>query len=1543
MTMQSHLDPIAASDGIARDYRRYLASLLPLREPSLASALADTIRGSGGIIRGPFLETTPPYAAGASLRELIAEGVLPPAMSRFDSEELPLERPLYRHQEAATRKARSGRSVVVSTGTGSGKTESFLIPILASLADELEGGPLNPGVRAVLLYPMNALANDQVKRLRKVLVSVPEVTFGRYVGDTPSTEADAIARFADQNPGEPHLPNELLSREQMQSTPPHILLTNYAMLEYLLLRPSDMDLFEGEHGGSWRFIVVDEAHVYDGARGSELAMLLRRLKRRVATGRSVQCIATSATVGADTAPQAVTEFASNLFGSTFEWDRGDPARQDLVLAERVPIPAGTWGPLSPGDFARIANADNPAEAVEALLPEGQTFESAAEALRHERAVVTLRSMLRNRVADLGAVARALGSDWTTHDLVPLVDVGARVRDGNGVPVLAARYHLWVRASEGAFTCLAPDQPHVTLARHEECETCGRPTYELAGCVRCGTPYILGLEVPQAKGLPPVLGPRIAASDGRSWVALTDATGEVDEDDDAWGDAATDVKDAVALCVDCGTINIEGAVSCAACGGTALRSARLAASHSSELRGCVACESRSANDVRRLDTGQDASTSVVATSLYQRLPADPGTGGDQPGAGRKLLIFSDSRQGAAFFAPYLETSYQRILQRRLLLKAVTGASAREGGPAFLDDVVSHACDEATAFGLFERRVSRQQKERQIALWLSQELVAIDERQSLEGLQLVRIEVAEPQELSELQVWSTLGLSGQEGVALLTELLRSVRSQGAVRFADTVDPADEGFAPRLGPVYIRQFGADTKLLAWSPAERHNNKRLDFVTRVLGRTSSPVAPREALEGMWRMLTAASDDPILAAETHSKYGAVRRLDYTWLTARPLVEGDVFYECNTCKRSAPTSVTGVCPGYRCDGTLEVREVGPMGEDNNHYRALYRDLAPIPLTVKEHTAQWRSEQAAEIQNDFVRGKINALSCSTTFELGVDVGELQAVLLKNVPPRTANYVQRAGRAGRRTASAALVVTMAQRRSHDLAQFADPVAMISGEVRPPVVPLGNARIDRRHAHSVVFSAFFRWAFDTRGESWRKSGAFFYPEAHELDALELLPVFLGSHRDSLREELADVLPYEVQVELDLVGAGWEQTLLSALDAVKAEIQQEIDYFEGVRKEAFDARKDAVAASFGRVVKTIRERDLLGFLGSRNILPKYGFPSDVVELRTDLSKTAQGNALELSRDLSQAIYEFAPGSQIVAGGLKWTSAGVYRLPSKELVAGWMAICSECGFFEKALKPLDGACPDCGARRKPAEYTVPEFGFVADRTTEKPGLKPPTRVWKGDTFHLGDGRSVGDALVLRHDTRGDLVLRAEAHSRLVAVSTGQGAGFIICDWCGRGWAAGTRGFTKSHKHSWKDQDCTGPLQRRWLAHEYETDVLTISLGQGPSDPARDWSTLYALLEGAAEELGIARDDLDGTIALAKSASRLVLFDTVPGGAGGALRVKEAFPAVLQRALAKVSNCECGLETSCYSCLRGFRNQMRHDVLVRGLAIEELQAFGGHH
>lgn len=227
------LDALAATNRIADSYCRYLLSTYGPRRPDLRADFERALNQSYPVTRGPYLQASPPFKNGVTLEALVEEGALSTGFRALKPEVFPLQRPLRLHQEIAIRKAITHeRNLVVATGTGSGKTECFLLPILNYLLRERESGTIGqPGVRALLLYPMNALANDQVKRLRRLLAAFPDITFGRYVGETERETKRAETEFRRRYPHEPRVRNELLSREEMQETPPHILLTNYAMLE----------------------------------------------------------------------------------------------------------------------------------------------------------------------------------------------------------------------------------------------------------------------------------------------------------------------------------------------------------------------------------------------------------------------------------------------------------------------------------------------------------------------------------------------------------------------------------------------------------------------------------------------------------------------------------------------------------------------------------------------------------------------------------------------------------------------------------------------------------------------------------------------------------------------------------------------------------------------------------------------------------------------------------------------------------------------------------------------------------------------------------------------------------------------------------------------------------------------------------------------------------------------------------------------------------------------------------------------------------------
>lgn len=1540
--MTDRFDPLATSDLITSGYRRYLRSLLPVRDQRIAAALDHEITHTKLLTKGPLLEATPPYLPGATPATLIQQGVLNSAFRQLCSDAFPLGRPLHAHQEQAIRKVAAGRNVLVATGTGSGKTESFLVPILDALSAEHARGELGSGVRALLLYPMNALANDQMKRLRQILAAVPYITFGRYVGDTKESDTQATETFAKLNPGEPVLPNELLSRRAMRATPPHLLLTNYAMLEYLLLRPADMDLFEGDHAGRWQFLVLDEAHVYDGAKAAELAMLLRRLHDRVARDQPLRYIATSATVGDE--PQDIMEFARSLFDAQFEWVDGDPGRQDLVRASRTDLPDPPfWGPLDPAVYERIATAGNPEKELLRFAPAQGAVDAGGAAgslLAHESRMARLRELLAAGPQLAGELADKLfDPDDTPAErrrfLDALVTAGSRIIGPHGQAVLSARYHLFVRATEGAYTCLSETGPHVTLARHGRCTECSAASFEFGACKRCGALYLAGTVLQDSGGLTfglPISGER------RTWLLLEKGTDVTDEDDETLeeGSGKLDSKNAM-LCVACGSLQEGVRTTCRrdGCNGARLLPVRKLNTAKDTVTGCLVCGARGAATVRGFESGGEAAAAVLSTALYQELPPDSNPEqADQPGEGRKLLLFSDSRQAAAFFAPYLEASYQTIQHRRLILEGLRRAAKNES--VTVSDLTYHVAKAAGEAHVFPRKMSAQERQRETALWVIQELVTIEDRQSLEGRGLIRVALDREPGWQLPRGLTALGLDEAEIWDLLAELVRSVRQQGAISMPEGVAADDERFDPRRGPIYVRSDGAEQKrkVISWLPT-RGVNRRLDYMRRVLAALSSTAKPADVLQGCWKVLTDRRDG-WLESSNDVKLGVLHQVDHTWLRLELVDPAYPVFECERCRRQSPRSVRGVCTTLGCDGWLL-----PAGSaEDDHYRYLYQHLHPVPLKAREHTAQLTSEEAADIQQQFIRGEVNALSCSTTFELGVDVGELQSVVMRNMPPTTANYVQRAGRAGRRTDSAALVLTYAQRRSHDLSRFQDPKAMVAGEVRSPYVPLGNERIDRRHAHSVALAAFFRDQKELTGETWSRAGDFFLGDPAPVSRVQ---PYLSPVPSAITESLRRVLPVEVQHQIEVETGAWAGELCKLLEVVRAELAADVSSFEERRQQAFTDRKGHLVQLYERTINTLTSRPLIGLLANRNVLPKYGFPTDTVELRTMYSGDPVGRKLELSRDLSAAIYEYAPGAQVVAGGKLWTSDGVYRLPERELLGNYYAVCSECSLYrESPDDDLDQVCPSCGTPQVGMHhsYWIPLFGFVASRTVRNPGMVAPQRSWRGATYVLSRGAEEFDTTWVLANS-GRALTWAGERGRLIAISEGSnGTGFRICEWCGWGTTAGGK-VPDSHPHLLKNAECSGPLAWRSLAHPYETDLVEIefdALASPPDMSAGQWrSVLYALLEGASEGLDISRDDIDGTL-YPKPGRKisLVLFDTVPGGAGGALRIARSFPLVLDAALRRVTRCECGEETSCYGCLRNFRNQAFHEHLRRGDALNFL-------
>lgn len=1605
------VNPIKASEAIKTNYISYLNTVFRINDAELQEQFLHLLVQENKFVKGPILEATPSFKLGNSIQELINESVLSSSFNMLDKNSFNVNRKLYIHQEKAIRKVViEKRNIVVATGTGSGKTETFLIPILNYLLQEKKNGLLTPGVRALLLYPMNALANDQMSRIRTLLKSFPEITFGRYTGETEENYKKAYEKYIKQFHTEP-LKNELISREQMWTDPPNILLTNYAMLEYLLLRPDDSVFFDGLLAGHWRYIVLDETHTYKGAKGIEMAMLLRRLKDRINSSGShkLQCIATSATLGKGREEfEKISEFASQLFGELFEWDDKNDQKQDIIESEKIPIYTSNecWG--KPNNSLYLSWSDicaNPDDnIIESLFCSGQDNGILQDVLLKARRssnndwrqflfhvlkgdgnLHEVQKALQENPQYLTVLAEKIfGENRKSHEiLASLVDISNKAKqDCDTPPLLPARYHLFTRAVEGMYLQLKPKkQLYLERYKKVKCADKEYPVNEIAACSQCGAVYLVGQVI--KKGHEAFLSQSSENSPNNLDYFLLDTKekqlAEFDEDEEIGLDdsvAHTSSGEEYKFCAACSAIDKASSIrKLCNCGEENYYSViKVSKGKDGGVYKCPACGKCSPKGIIwRFLAGTEASASVLCNALYQQIEpklVEPKISQkiekDEWGSGdnnltpvyesRKLLVFSDSRQDAAFFAPYFNRTYNQILRRSLIIQTLNDHHIDIIANRWrLQDLAEPIRENAEIAGYFEG-MSMQQKKSEVWKWLMYELIALDRKNSLEGLGLLGFELSKPEDWGPPKIlmdgkWS---LTGEEVWTLYKILLDSLRVKGVVVFPDYVSPNDEFFQPRNREFYFRSRGSESKkgILSWNTNSR--NSRLDYLIRLAKRLDTGITTDECADVLLKIWDKSINisNPQSRWKNHVKdlsvpgEGLLYRLNYTVWDIRPtLVDNSIkWYRCNKCNTITMNNIRSICPNYNCDGQL--LPCNPLiDNEKNHYFNLYTNLKPYNMICEEHTAQLRSESASELQNKFIEGGINVLSCSTTFEMGVDVGELEAVFMRNVPPSSANYIQRAGRAGRRADSTAFVLTFAQRRSHDIAYYNNPEMMVTGRIKAPYFKVENIKILRRHIFSTALSYFWkghrRYFGKTRNFFLNENGA----------GIDVLKAFLDSKPATLYSSIKRIVPENMWQDIGVDDWEWTSYLFNETDGVLYKAHQEIiddlNSLEEIRIKLFNERK--YIGHLDRLINTIEEKDLIGYLSSRNVLPKYGFPVDVVELEL-MHHGEEAKRLQLERDLRIAISEYAPGGQVIAGGKLWTSQYIKKVTRLEWDSYRYAICDYCKNYSRVRAELsdsfNSVCPVCGQPfgRNNGVFIIPSFGFMTGMNPpDNPRENKPEKTYSTRVYYSGEAvEEESRCIDLINDS---VMITPASNGKMAVLNNGKGGGFSICNICGYTVLSGQKP-PKPH-HDPRGQNCYGTFRSHLsLGHEFETDILKIEFMKKRETNYGFWlSLLYAIIEGACLGLGIERNDIDGCLyPIDGNISRfaLIIYDDVPGGAGHVRRIAQSGNIIIaiKSALNKLQSCECGGEqggTSCYGCLRNYGNQFCHELLDRGIVLNFLK------
>ena len=479
-------------------------------------------------------------------------------------------------------------------------------------------------------------------------------------------------------------------------------------------------------------------------------------------------------------------------------------------------------------------------------------------------------------------------------------------------------------------------------------------------------------------------------------------------------------------------------------------------------------------------------------------------------------------------------------------------------------------------------------------------------------------------------------------------------------------------------------------------------------------------------------------------------------------------------------NIKGVCDKPGCSGKLEIFDVEKELVDD-HYHNLYTTLNPVPMSVHEHTAQLSSATAYEYQKLFKDKKINVLSCSTTFEMGVDVGSLETVFMRNMPPSPANYAQRAGRAGRSLKSAAYAITFCPNNSHDLNYFRNPTAMIEGKIKPPFFNVSNDKIVLRHIFASAFSFFWKLRPDLYKDT--------IGEFMDANGFEALYSYLEGKPNDLKEYLLHVVPSDLKRTFDVENFGWIRLMFNddadnrgLCNIVVDKYNDDLKDLERVLKESLDDADNKgkntllyYAAKIQKSINTIKDQRIIEFLSKNNLIPKYGFPVDTVELQS--STAGASSSLRLSRDLFAAISEYAPDSEVVADGKLYTSRYVRRLSGYEWPTYNYAFCKECNTLTRKQYHDVKKCRQCGEMLsgRAQQYIIPKFGFLLDNAGPQPvGLNKPERTYKGSVAYIGNEEQIS----FHKYTVGDVNV-VIGNNKMDSLAVINESNFFICETCG--------------------------------------------------------------------------------------------------------------------------------------------------------------------
>jgi ATP-dependent helicase YprA (DUF1998 family) len=1734
-----------------RSLSDYIEATYHVGHPSLIRQRRELLYTPGVISQVPYIESTPRYRTGRRFGEI--DELDPAVVALFESLARSDDRgrrllydPPYVHQSDALEQVLvRGKSVILTTGTGSGKTESFLLPAIGKLAMEAANRPASfasPAVRVVLLYPMNALVNDQLGRLRLLMGDSRmvgrfkewagrPVRFARYTSRTlypgvrtvkkDQTRLKAIGDYYvkqlelardDTRPDEqrrarqliaalqergkwPAKPNllawyggrksrwlasdgtfqrcvtlpddpELLTRHEVHAAPPDVLVTNYSMLEYMLMRPLERPIFDAtrqwleENPEERLLLIVDEAHLYRGAAGAEVSLLIRRLRARLGLSPDrLQVICTSASFND---PEHALDFAAQLSGKVRESFVGRGGE----LALRDPAAPGTPADaeaLAAVDLDRFYDAEAAADRIAAATPllqhrrrdTRQDVEATLFEALHDFAPLGLAvNLTMQRACPIAELAAAVFPDvpdeLAGRALTVLLALGSVARPAPDQPGLVpCRIHSFYRGLPGLWICLDPDCTELAQDERggpagklygqprDRCG-CGARVFELYTCRNCGTAYARAYtdDLAQPDYLWNEPGRSIRAHAGETTPLFA-----LDLLLEPPNPATTDLEAAL-LDLEGGRLNplspgertrqvfLRATRDVSPRGDEDEDSPGRADDEPGEFRPCGVCletaRFRRTSVQDHLTKGDEPFLALISRQLLIQPPSPQSPSRFAPLRGRKVLIFSDSRQTAARLAPNLQNGSMRDVVRPLLAVGVQHvADTLAGAPAFTRRVHS-SLDALYRALLVGVGVTGGRIRPELKPWETLDLRTIEEARAAGRL-------GDAEELAEL-------LGDLQGKMSPESLLRAIRRavwdpytgfealalasvQEGPKHTDPVSalPDLPGVASTpeeklaVARSWIRRWGPSHVWLegmpgTWDPDE----------VRSRGTTIKPFEQRVLRTPEAKKVFKKDWLPVLLDRLCERRSQTKwRMRGSELTLR---FGGEWSYCRMC-RSVQRPFPGGSRCLQCGGMasqLVNPDTDPVFTARKGYyrretlRALAdRSVPPFSIVAAEHTAQLN---AANEQSVFSKAEenelrfqdvelgaedgagaetaVDVLSCTTTMEVGIDIGTLSGVALRNMPPARSNYQQRAGRAGRRGNAIATVVAFGSADSHDEHYFTHPDLMIRGQVEDPFLTLDNAEIARRHVTAYLLQTYHQERLPDVEPTAETANLFavlgtvaeFRMPSSKLNRADF-EAWLTENLERLTAIIADWLPEELGDDrAGLLGNLLPDTIADldyALDeagqhgpAAPDEVAPGEESADDSTPEDVTEEPAAEAAELPpepgdttSVARDVKKEMLLNRLLYRGVLPRYAFPTDVATLyvfdREESTPFRPVLRFAPSQALPVALSQYAPGKEVWIAGKKFTSGAIYSPLVEERWAAWRSrrLYYECGVCHWAMTlPLDeGALDDvrrCDACDTPGSLGPPR------RWLRPPGFAHPVDTDEATSPEEIPARSYATRAKLIAPTPPqesgwvELNERVRVHHfkrHLLVTNRGPRLeGYNYCLLCGRIEPTAVVHSKVAAPHtkpypSGRDSTCPGGRWARGivLGTDFITDVLLVSLRVAPplSLRAELFATEVALrtvsdalAKAACTVLQLEPSELQAEFRPALTPegregveAEVFLYDTLPGGAGFAGQVGARIDRVFAEALRILEECPEGCDRSCYRCLRSYKNKFDHELLDRGV------------